>query len=342
VWPATAFNRNGDPVLDTLQARQVASHSRRSVPILGACLELGAASPGALMGPQALRTAGIARVLADLGHAVSDRGTLHEVEAVAVEMAPADAARCRHLGVIAGWTRRIHDYAYAMAENGAVPLVLGGDHAISMGSISGVARRCREQGRELAVLWLDAHADYNTPATSPSGNMHGMALAFLAGEPSLRPILASRPFYPIAPGDIHVFGARSIDPGEKARLIADGVDAVDMRQIDERGVSALLAERIERWRSRGVHLHVSFDVDFLDPAVAPGTGTVVPGGATYREAHLVMEMLCDSGLVGSVDLVELNPFLDERGRTAVTATELVASLFGRTVLDRRPGAVSAA
>jgi arginase len=139
-----------------------------------------------------------------------------------------------------------------------------------------------------------------------------------------------------------VFGARSIDPGEKARLIADGIDAVDMRQIDERGVSALLAERIEGWRKRGVHLHVSFDVDFLDPAIAPGTGTVVPGGATYREAHLVMEMLCDAGIVGSVDLVELNPFLDERGRTAVAATELVASLFGRTVLDRRPGAVSAA
>ncbi len=126
------------------------------------------------------------------------------------------------------------------------------------------------------------------------------------------------------------------------RLTRDGVDCVDMRAIDERGVSALLAERIAGWRQRGVHLHVSFDVDFLDPAIAPGTGTVVPGGATYREAHLVMEMLCDSGLVGSVDVVELNPFLDERGRTAVVATELVASLFGRTVLDRQPGAVVAA
>jgi arginase len=229
-----------------------------------------------------------------------------------------------------------------MAENGAVPLVLGGDHAVSMGSISGIARRCREQGRELVVLWLDAHADYNTPETTPSGNMHGMALAFLAGDPILRPILASRPFAPVPPANIHLFGARSIDPGEKARLVADGVDTVDMRQIDERGVSALLAERIAAWRRRDVHLHVSFDVDFLDPAVAPGTGTVVPGGATYREAHLVMEMLCESGLVGSVDVVELNPFLDERGRTAVAATELVASLFGRTVLDRKPGAVAAA
>jgi arginase len=133
-----------------------------------------------------------------------------------------------------------------------------------------------------------------------------------------------------------------VDPEEKVRLTADGVDTVDMRQIDERGVAALMAERIAGWRERGVHLHLSFDVDFLDPAVAPGTGTVVPGGATYREAHLVMEMLCDSGVVGSVDVVELNPFLDERGRSAVAVTELVASLFGRTVLDRHPGAISAA
>ena len=338
--PATL--NHGEHVLDTLQSTQVAALNRRTVPILGACLELGAATRGTFMGPMALRTAGIARVLADLGHEVSDRGTLWEVESVAPGVAPPAAERCRYLPEIAGWTRRLHDHAYAMAAGGAVPVFLGGDHSISMGTISGVARRCREQGRELAILWLDAHADYNTPETSPSGNMHGMALSFLAGEESLAPILASRPFHPVPPSNIHVFGARSIDPGEKARLLADGVDTVDMRQIDERGVSALLAERIEGWRARGVHLHVSFDVDFLDPAVAPGTGTVVPGGATYREAHLVMEMLCDSGLVGSVDVVELNPFLDERGRTAVTATELVASLFGRTVLDRQPGAVAAA
>ncbi|HRO13398.1 arginase, partial [Amaricoccus sp.] len=318
-------------MLDTLQSTQVAALNRRSVPILGACLELGAGTRGTLMGPMALRTAGIARVLADLGHAVSDRGTLWEAEPVDPGVAPQAAGRCRHLAEIAGWTRRLHDHAYGMAAEGAVPVFLGGDHSISMGTVSGVARRCREQGRELAILWIDAHADYNTPETSPSGNVHGMALSFLAGEESLRPVLASRPFHPVPPGNIHLFGARSIDAGEKARLVAHGVDTVDMRQIDERGVSALLAERITGWRARGVHLHVSFDVDFLDPAVAPGTGTVVPGGATYREAHLVMEMLCDSGLVGSVDVVELNPFLDERGRTAVAATELVASLFGRTV-----------
>ena len=329
-------------MLDTLQAGAVIARSRRSVPILGACLELGAGTRGTVMGPMALRTAGLGRVLADLGYQVSDRGTIFEAEQLAVDVPPASAARCRNLAEIAGWTRRLHDHAYGMATADAVPVFLGGDHSISMGTISGVARRCREHGRELVILWLDAHADFNTPETSPSGNMHGMALSFLVGDGSLAPMLASRPFHPVDPGNVHVFGARSIDPEEKKRLVAHGVDTVDMRQIDERGVSALLAERIEGWQRRGVHLHVSFDVDFLDPAVAPGSGTVVPGGATYREAHLVMEMLCDSGLVGSVDVVELNPFLDERGRTAVAATELVASLFGRTVLDRQPGAVAAA
>jgi arginase len=329
-------------VLDTLQSTRVAVLNRRTIPILGACLELGAGARGTIMGPLALRTAGLARALADLGHEVRDQGTLFEVEPVAPGLAPAAAERCRHLAEIAGWTRRLHDHAYAMAAGDAAPVFLGGDHSISMGTISGVARACREKGRDLAILWIDAHADYNTPETTPSGNMHGMALAFLSGEESLRPLLAGRPFHPVPPSDMHLFGARSIDPEEKARLRAHGVDTVDMRQIDERGVSALLAERIQGWKARGVHLHVSFDVDFLDPSVAPGSGTVVPGGATYREAHLVMEMLCDSGLVGSLDVVELNPFLDERGRTAVAATELVASLFGRTVLDRHPGAVSAA
>jgi arginase len=314
----------------------------RDIEILGVALELGAASRGTLMGPQALRTAGLARALGELGHRIADHGTIHDARAAEVAMPPHLADRCRHLAEIAGWTRTLHDCAYSMTEDGRVPVFLGGDHSISMGSISGVARRVAEQGGEIAVLWLDAHADYNIPETSPSGNLHGMALSFLAGDAGLRPLLGDLPFRPVPAANLHVFGARSVDPGEKARLKAHGVDTVDMRQIDERGVSSLLAERIAGWRARGVHLHVSFDVDFLDPAIAPGTGTVVPGGATYREAHLVMEMLCDSGLVGSVDVVELNPFLDERGRTAIAATELVASLFGRTVLDRHPGAVSAA
>jgi arginase len=329
-------------LLDASETTPMTTTRSLDLTLLGAGLELGAAARGAAMAPQALRTAGLVRVLADLGHRVSDRGTLHEVAPEPVAMASAHASRCNHLTDIAGWTRAIHDRAFAMASEPGVPLFLGGDHAISMGTITGVARARAAQGRETAVLWLDAHADYNTPETTPSGNMHGMALALAAGDPTLAPLLGDRPVHAIAPADITLFGARSIDPEEKARLRAHGVDAVDMRAIDERGVSALLADRIAGWQARGVSLHVSFDLDFLDPAVAPGTGTIVPGGATYREAHLVMEMLCDSRLVGSVDVVELNPFLDERGRSAVVATDLVASLFGRTVLDRAPGAVVAA
>lgn len=311
------------------------------IEILGVPQELGAASRGTLMGPDALRTAGLARALAELGHRVSDWGNIHDAAAAEVAMAADAAANCRFLPEIAGWIRAIHERSYEMAARGGVPIFLGGDHSVSMGTVSGVARHCAEAGRELAILWVDAHPDYNVPDTSPSGNLHGMSLAFLAGEPSLAPIL-HRPVDPVATSNLHVFGARSVDPGERARLRAHGVDVVDMRQIDEHGVASLMAERIERWREKGVWLHVSFDVDFLDPEVAPGTGTVVPGGATYREAHLVMEMLSDSGVVGSLDLVELNPFLDQRGRTALAATELVASLFGRRVLDRKPGATCAA
>ncbi|MFO1105314.1 MAG: arginase [Amaricoccus sp.] len=315
----------------------LAELSRQDIALLGIGLEIGAAARGTLMGPDALRTAGLPGMLTTLGHRVADRGTLREAGPVEVAMAAEAAASCKHLAEIAGWTRRIHDRAHTMAtaDAGSVPIFVGGDHSISMGSVSGVARRCAERGQELAVLWLDAHADYNTPETTPSGNLHGMALAFLAGDPVLAPILGEdRPLNPVRAENIHLFGTRSLDPGERARLRAHGIDCVDMRHIDEQGVSVPIAARIARWRERGVHLHVSFDVDFLDPGLAPGTGTMVPGGATYREAHLVMEMLCDSGLVGSLDVVELNPFLDERGRSATVVAELVASLFGMTVLDR--------
>jgi len=327
-------------MLDTLGAAPAAMASRVTT-LLGIPLDLGSHTPGARMGPAALRIAGLAPLLQQLGCTVEDAGDLAPPHPENPGLAPEDAAGCLHLEEVTAWTRLIHDHAYDLSARGRLPIFLGGDHALSMGSISGVARHCQEQGRELAVLWIDAHADFNTPETTPSRNMHGMPLSFLTGEPRLRPLLGGRPLAPLSCGDIQVFGARSIDLAERRRIRELGLGCTDMRAIDEHGVAALLGALIEEWRERDVHLHVSLDVDVLDPSIAPGVGTTVPGGATYREAHLMMEMLCDSGLLGSLDIVELNPFLDERGKSARVLVELVASLFGRTVLDRRPSRIRA-
>jgi arginase len=302
-----------------------------TVALLGIPVEQGAGEAGAIMGPAALRTAGIATLLADLGHLVRDEGDVSAPAAAALE-API-IAPCRNVEAVAAWTRAIHDRAYAIAQGGAIPIFLGGDHSLSMGTISAMARHCEAVGRELVVLWLDAHADFNTPATTPSGNLHGMPVAFLCGEPSLRFLLGDRPFVPVPARNIHLFGLRSIDTGERRALQARGIKAIDMRRIDEFGVSVLVRQILRELDPRKSHLHVSLDVDFLDPSLAPGVGTTVPGGATYREAHLIMELLHDSGIVGSLDLVELNPFLDMRGQSARLLAELTASLFGRTVID---------
>jgi arginase len=203
-----------------------------------------------------------------------------------------------------------------------------------MGSVNGVARYAREAGRELFVLWLDAHADFNTPATSPSGNMHGMSAALLAGEPGLEAVFGDEPRAPIEPRQLHLFGVRSLDRGERELLRARGINVIDMRLIDEFGVGVLLRRVLDKVAAAKGLLHVSLDVDFMDPSLAPGVGTTVPGGATFREAHLVMELLHDSGLVASLDVVELNPFLDVRGRSALLLVDLIDSLFGRQIIER--------
>lgn len=303
------------------------------IALIGAPVDEGAGAEGALMGPAALRVAGVAEMLRGLGHDVEDRGDIREPAPLPSGLAREDAARCRNADRVAAWTRAIHDETWRALQDARLPIVLGGDHSLSMGSLTAVSRWCAERGRPLAVLWLDAHADFNTPQTSPSGNMHGMSIALACGDPSLRPLLGGRPFAPVAPADVHVFGLRSIDPDERERAAKAGLELSDMRRIDEFGVAALMREALERLPD-DTHLHVSLDVDFLDPSIAPAVGTTVPGGATYREAHLIMEMLHDYELVGSLDIVELNPFLDERGRSAILLAELAASLFGRTVLDR--------
>jgi arginase len=303
-----------------------------AVTVIGAPVEEGAGTPGAAMGPRMLRTAGLLTALRDLGCAVEDRGDL--VLPSALPEPPPGLANARNFREIAGWSRLIALETYAVLAGGRLPLVIGGDHALSMGSVSGVARHCAEAGRPLFVLWLDAHADFNTPATSPSGNMHGMSAAMLVREPGLEAVMGGEPHASVDPRNLTLFGIRSVDRAERDLLRRRGIEVIDMRLVDEFGVAVLIRRVIERVAAAGGHLHVSLDVDFLDPALAPGVGTTVPGGASWREAHLVMELLHDSGVVGSLDVVELNPFLDERGKSALLLVDLVASLFGREVYGR--------
>ena len=309
-----------------------ASEPANKIAVLGAPIEIGASQRGTLMGPAALRTAGLLTVLEELDFAVEDHGDLTVAGVAALEDTPPQNAK--HYREIQRWIRTISARAYELAKTGAIPIFLGGDHSLSMGSINGVARHCREQGRELFVMWLDAHADYNTPATTITGNMHGMSAAFLCGEEGLDGLLGHEPRAPIDSSRLELFGTRSIDKLEKDLVKLRRISVADMRKIDEFGVSVLIRRVIDRVKAVDGVLHLSFDVDFLDPEVAPGVGTMVPGGATYREAHLIMELLNDSGVVRSLDIVELNPFLDDRGRTARSVVELIASLFGQQITDR--------
>jgi len=309
----------------------------KRVALLGVPVDLGASQRGTLMGPAALRTAGLLPMLQSLGLAVEDHGDV--ALAGIADLHDPPPANARHYREIQRWIRAVSAEAHRLAGTGAFPLFLGGDHTLSMGSVNGVARYWREQGRELFLLWLDAHADYNTPVTTVTGNMHGMSAAFLCGEPGLDDLLGDESRTSLDPQRLELFGIRAIDALERQLVQQRRIGIADMRRIDEFGVGVLIRDVIERVKVRDGVLHVSFDVDFLDPDLAPGVGTTVPGGATYREAHLVMEMLHDSGLVVAADVVELNPFLDERGRTARTAVELVGSLLGQQITERNPTVV---
>ena len=304
----------------------------KNIAVLGAGIEIGASQRGTLMGPAALRTAGMLTLLEGLGFAVQDHGDLSVAEVAELDdLVPENT---KHYREIQRWVRSLSARAYELAHSGVIPIFVGGDHSLSMGSINGVARHWRETGRDLFVMWLDAHADYNTPYTTITGNMHGMSGAFLCGEPGLDGLLGDEPRASIDSSRLELFGTRSIDKLEKDLVHQRQISIADMRLIDQFGVGVLMRRVIDRVKASNGVLHLSFDVDFLDPDVAPGVGTTVPGGATYREAHLIMEMLHDSGLVRSVDIVELNPFLDVRGRTARTVVELIGSLFGQQITDR--------
>ncbi|WP_088342966.1 MULTISPECIES: arginase [Rhodomicrobium] len=303
----------------------------RRIGILGAPVETGATQRGAAMGPAAFRTAELAEALTALGHEVKDFG---DAAPDRLEGFRPGITRMLNFEQSAAWARALRRQTIAIQEAGWMPLCLGGDHSISMGIGAGLAEFAASREREQFLLWLDAHPDFNTMQTSVSGNMHGVPVAFLCGLPGFDALLGRPLETPLNPHNVMMIGIRSIDPPERELLMRHGPTVHDMRAIDEHGMARLLAPFLERIAKRNGLLHVSLDVDFLDPDVAPGVGTTVPGGATVREAHLVMEMLHDSGLVSSLELAELNPFLDERGRTATLMTDLAASLFGRRTMDR--------
>jgi arginase len=307
-----------------------------TVTLIGAPTDVGAAELGASMGPEAMRVAGIHRALEARGLQVLDRGNL----AGPANPRQPPGAGYRNLQAVVEWSRLIHEAVYEELRAERLPVMLGGDHSLAMGSISAVARHCQESGRKLRVLWLDAHADFNTGELSPSGNLHGMPLACLCGFGPKALVELGGPAPSLHPQWIRQIGVRSVDEGEKRFLHELAVEVFDMRYIDEMGMRQTMEQALTGL-DRDTHLHVSFDVDFLDPDIAPGVGTVVPGGPTYREAQLCMEMIADTRRVGSLDVVELNPALDVRNATAVLAVSLLESLFGKSTLVRRQTAAPA-
>jgi arginase len=298
--------------------------------LVGAPVESGASQPGCLMGPASFRTAGLAQVLSDLGHKVRDSGDVAPAEVTTIHHGLPHA---RNVEETVGWTQSLRKAAYEAASTGDFPIFLGGDHSLAAGTVSGVSRHARDAGRPLFVLWLDAHPDLHRLDTTTSGHLHGTPVAYFTGMTGFEGIFPALEA-PVDPANVCMMGIRSVDPSENTHLAACAIAVHDMRAIDEHGIKAPLAAFLARVRAANGMLHISLDVDFLEPAIAPAVGTTVPGGATFREAHLIMEMLCDSNLATSLDLVELNPFLDERGRTAKLMVDLTASLMGRKVLDR--------
>ena len=299
------------------------------VSIFGVPTDIGAGRRGASMGPEALRVARLAEALAERGVDVADLGDVAGPKNP--WLGPVDGYR--HLEEVVAWNNAVFDTTSDIMRAGRMPVMLGGDHCLAIGSIAAVAAHCRAAGRKLRVLWLDAHTDFNTSAITPSGNLHGMPVACLCGigPEALTRIGGHVPA--LVPAQIRQLGIRSVDQDEKRLVKEHALDIYDMRYVDEVGMKRAMEQALDGLDA-DTHLHVSFDVDILDPAIAPGTGTPIPGGIHYREAQLVMEMIADSGRLGSLDVVEVNPALDDGNATAELAVDLVESLFGKSTLMR--------
>ena len=304
----------------------------RNISLIGAPTDIGAGARGASMGPEAMRVAGIRAILESHDLQVYDTGN---VAGPSNPWLPPDDGY-RHLSEVVAWNQAVHDAVYAELQQGRLPILLGGDHCLGIGSISAVARHCRAAGKKLRVLWLDAHADFNTSMLTPSGNIHGMPVACLCGYGPQALIEIGGQVPAINPKWVRQIGIRSVDAGEKRFVQEAGLEVFDMRYIDEMGMRHTM-ELALAMLDENTHLHVSFDVDFLDADIAPGVGTTVPGGPTYREAQLCMEMIADTGRLASLDVMELNPALDVRNKTAMLAVDLIESLFGKSTLMRDRG-----
>lgn len=301
----------------------------KTISLIGAPTDVGASVKGAGMGPDALRVAGLAQALEARGLAVIDHGNLHGP--ANPWQAPVNGLR--HLNEAIDWNQAVYDEVSNALKLGHFPMMMGGDHCLAIGSISAVAKHCKDTGKKLRVLWFDAHADSNLSTISPTGNIHGMPVACLMGH-GPEQLIAYGGYTPaMQPNEIRQIGIRSVDDGERQFIHDLSIPVFDMRYIDEHGMRDVMLKALDGV-DENTHVHVSFDLDFLDPDIAPGVGTAVLGGPTYREAQLCMEMIADTGLLCSMDIVELNPALDLRNQTAIMAVDLIESLFGKSTLVR--------
>src|SRR3972149_1120775 len=300
----------------------------RKIHILGVPMDLGAGRRGVDMGPSAIRIAGVADKLTHLGHTVVDEG---DILIKAPEQLRIRNDRLRYLPEIVRACTLLAGKVEKVVTSGGFPLVLGGDHSIAIGTIAGVASHCRKQKKRLGVIWIDAHGDLNTSETTPSGNIHGMPMAISVGHGAIELTSVGGDFKKIDPKDVVLIGTRDLDEGERKFIRQSGINTFTMEEIDKHGMSAIMARALRKLRSCD-YLHVSFDLDGVDPQVAPGVGTPVKGGLNYREAHLIMETLNESGKMTSLEVVEVNPILDNRNQSAEFAVELIQSGFGKKIL----------
>lgn len=300
-----------------------------TVHIIGVPMDLGAGRRGVDMGPSAIRIAGIGPCLHGLGYKVVDEGD------ISIRTQEEQRIQDHHAKYLPEITRVVSILSKKVSQimlKGRFPLVLGGDHSIAIGTISGVAAFARKKRKKVGVIWIDAHGDYNTPATSPSGNIHGMPLAISTGLGPRELVRISGQPYAVDPKHVAIIGLRNVDRGERANFMKKGLNIFSMEEIDKHGIHKVMKRALKRVAQNVDYLHVSFDLDSVDPVYAPGVGTPVKGGLDYREAHLMMEMLAESRKMTSLEIVEVNPILDTRNQSAEFAVELVQSAFGKKIL----------